>query len=68
MTKVAKNFTLTPSWDIPFNKFVLSQSNAQRIKAGVSIEKLAEEIARRRLLQSLKVRPADASFRRFRCW
>jgi len=32
---------------------VLSQSNVRRVKAGVSIEELAEDIARRTLLQSL---------------
>jgi ParB family chromosome partitioning protein len=36
---------------------VLSQSNVRRIKAGVSIEELAQDIARRTLLQSLTVRP-----------
>jgi ParB family chromosome partitioning protein len=36
---------------------VLSQSNVRRIKAGVSIEELAEDIARRTLLQSITVRP-----------
>jgi ParB family transcriptional regulator, chromosome partitioning protein len=41
----------------PFNKLVLSQANVRRIKAGVSIEQLAEDIARRTLLQSLTVRP-----------
>src|SRR6185437_7078142 len=45
------------SRDIPFNKLVLSQSNVRRIKAGVSIQELAEDIARRGLLQSLTVRP-----------
>jgi ParB family chromosome partitioning protein len=35
---------------------VLSQSNVRRVKAGVSIEQLAESIARRTLLQSLSVR------------
>lgn len=40
----------------PFNKLVLSQSNVRRIKSGVSIEDLAEDIARRTLLQSLNVR------------
>ncbi len=34
-----------------------SQSNVRRLKAGVSIEDLAEDIARRGLLQSLNVRP-----------
>ncbi len=55
MTKVEK-ITLSPSRDIPFNKLVLSQSNVRRVKAGVSIEQLAESIAQRTLLQSLSVR------------
>jgi hypothetical protein len=54
MTKVQK-ITLSPSRDIPFNKLVLSQSNVRRVKAGVSIEQLAESIAQRTLLQSLNV-------------
>src|SRR5882672_11209329 len=49
--------TLSASRNIPFNKLVLSQSNVRRVKAGVSIEELAEDIARRTLLQSLSVRP-----------
>lgn len=56
MTKSQK-ITLSASRDIPFNKLVLSQSNVRRIKAGVSIEELAEDIARRTLLASLTVRP-----------
>lgn len=47
---------LSPSRDIPFNKLVLSQSNVRRVKAGVSIEQLAESIAQRTLLQGLNVR------------
>lgn len=49
--------TLSASRDIPFNRLVLSRSNVRRVKAGVSIEELAEDIARRSLLQSLNVRP-----------
>jgi ParB family chromosome partitioning protein len=56
MTQVQK-IVLSSSRDIPFNKLVLSQSNVRRIKAGVSIEELAEDIARRTLLQSITVRP-----------
>jgi len=56
MANLAK-ITLSTSRDIPFNKLVLSQANVRRIKAGVSIEQLAEDIARRTLLQSLTVRP-----------
>lgn len=48
---------LSASRDIPFDRLVLSQSNVRRIKAGVAIEELAEDIARRTLLQSLTVRP-----------
>ena len=56
MTKQQK-ITLSASRDIPFNKLLLSQSNVRHIKAGVSIEELAEDIARRTLLASLTVRP-----------
>ncbi|MCR9194595.1 MAG: ParB/RepB/Spo0J family partition protein [Hyphomonas sp.] len=56
MTK-SKKITLSASRDIPFNKLVLSQANVRHIKVGVSIEELAEDIARRTLLASLTVRP-----------
>ena len=52
-TKVA----LSASRDIPFNKLLLSACNVRRVKAGVSIQELADDIARRSLLQSLLVRP-----------
>ncbi len=48
---------LNASRDIPFNKLVLSQANVRKVKAGISIEELAEDIARRTLLHSLAVRP-----------
>jgi len=51
-----QKIALSASRDIPFNKLVLSQANVRRIKAGLSIEELAEDIARRTLLQSLTVR------------
>ena len=57
MATIVQKITLSSSRDIPFNKLVLSQSNVRRVKAGVSIEELAEDIARRTLLQSLNVRP-----------
>ncbi len=57
MAKTVQKIQLSASRDIPFNKLVLSQSNVRRIKAGVSIEELAEDIARRTLLQSITVRP-----------
>lgn len=57
MAKAVQKIKLSPSRDIPFNKLVLAQSNVRRIKAGISIEDLAEDIARRSLLQSLNVRP-----------
>ena len=56
MATAVQKITLSSSRDIPFNKLVLSQSNVRRVKAGVSIEELAEDIARRTLLQSLNVR------------
>ena len=57
MPKSVQKITLSQSRDIPFNRLVLSQANVRRIKAGVSIEELAEDIARRTLLQGLTVRP-----------
>ena len=57
MATATQKITLSASRDIPFNKLALSQSNVRRLKAGVSIEELAEDIARRGLLQSLNVRP-----------
>jgi ParB/RepB/Spo0J family partition protein len=57
MSQSVRKLVLSSSRDIPFSKLVLSQSNVRRIKAGVSIEELAEDIARRTLLQSLTVRP-----------
>jgi ParB family chromosome partitioning protein len=55
MTKHVK-IVLSGSRDIPFNQLVLSQANVRRVKAGVSIDALALDIARRGLLQSLTVR------------
>jgi ParB family chromosome partitioning protein len=57
MAKSPPKITLSVSRDIPFDKLVLSQSNVRRVKAGVAIEELAEDIAQRTLLQSLTVRP-----------
>lgn len=57
MAKASQKIILSASRDIPFNRLSLSKSNVRRLKAGVSIEDLAEDIARRGLLQSLNVRP-----------
>jgi ParB family chromosome partitioning protein len=57
MAKAVQKIKLSPSRDVPFNKLVLSQKNVRRIKTGISVEDLAEDIARRSLLQSLNVRP-----------
>ena len=57
MATAVQKITLSSSRDIPFNKLVLSQSNVRRVKAGVSIDELAESIVRRGLIQSIHVRP-----------
>ncbi|MBP2449590.1 ParB/RepB/Spo0J family partition protein [Rhizobium leguminosarum] len=57
MAQAIQKITLSSGRDIPFNKLVLSQQNVRKIKAGISIENLAEDIARRGLLTSLNVRP-----------
>jgi ParB family chromosome partitioning protein len=57
MAKAIQKITLDRSQDIPFDKLELSQKNVRNIKAGVSIEDLANDIALRGLLMSLNVRP-----------
>jgi len=57
MGKAAPKIILSSSRDIPFDRLVLSQSNVRTVKCGVSIDELAEDIARRTLLQGLNVRP-----------
>jgi ParB family chromosome partitioning protein len=48
---------LTAPQTIPLDKLSVHEANVRQIKAGVSIESLAADIARRGLLQSLSVRP-----------
>lgn len=55
-TKSVPKLVLSSSRDIPFSQLVLSQKNVRRVKAGLSIEDLADDIYRRTLLQSLNVR------------
>lgn len=57
MANANDKVTLSAARDIPFNKLILSQDNVRKIKAGVSVEELAEDIAHRGLLTSLNVRP-----------
>jgi ParB family chromosome partitioning protein len=57
MAKSVQKISLSASRDIPFDRLILSQSNVRHVKAGVSIDELAADIARRTLLQSLTVRP-----------
>jgi ParB family chromosome partitioning protein len=57
MASANPKITLSTSRDIPFNKLLLSGCNVRRMNAGVSISELADDIARRTLLQSLTVRP-----------
>ena len=54
---VQKIAALQAPREIPLNKLVLSQANVRRVNAGVSIENLADDIARRGLLHNLTVRP-----------
>jgi ParB family chromosome partitioning protein len=57
MAKPKQKIALSQSRDIPFDRLILSQSNVRQVKASVSIDELAQDIARRTLLQSLTVRP-----------
>jgi ParB family chromosome partitioning protein len=54
--KPLPKLVLSSSRDIPFSQLVLSQKNVRRVKVGISIEDLADDIYRRTLLQSLNVR------------
>lgn len=57
MAKSQPKIVLAPAQGVPFNCLVLSQANVRRVKDGVTIEQLAEDIEHRGLLQSLSVRP-----------
>lgn len=57
MAKTIQKIAMNAAENIPYDKLVLSQKNVRRVKDGVSIEQLAEDIGRRRLVQSLNVRP-----------
>src|SRR3546814_21086529 len=57
MAKAPQKLVLSGSRDIPFDRLHLSQSNVRRVKAGVSIGELAEDIVRRKLPTRLNVRP-----------
>lgn len=57
MAKANQKITLSAAQNIPFEKLQLSQANVRQVKAGVSIEDLAADIAHRGLLASLNVRP-----------
>lgn len=61
MTKTLPKLVLSASRDIPFSQLVLSQKNVRRVKAGLSIEDLAEDIYRRTLLQSINAAPCSMS-------
>jgi ParB family chromosome partitioning protein len=52
-----EKIALDQARNIPFNQLRLSQSNVRRVKRGVSVEELADDIGERGLLQSLNVRP-----------
>jgi ParB family chromosome partitioning protein len=56
MASSVPKLALSRSRDIPFDQLVLSQANVRRLKCGVSIGELADDIVRRTLLQSLNVR------------
>ncbi|MGX5805647.1 DNA-binding protein [Bradyrhizobium sp. Arg314] len=57
MAKASQKIAMNAAENIAYDKLVLSQKNVRRVKDGVTIEQLAEDIGRRKLLQSLNVRP-----------
>ena len=54
---VSTKIALTAPQTIPLDKLIIHDGNVRQIEAGVSIENLAADIARRGLLQSLSARP-----------
>ncbi len=56
-SKAAPKLAMSASRDVPFDKLEISPANVRHVKAGVSIEELAEDIVRRTLLTALTVRP-----------
>lgn len=60
MAKSNRLVILTSSRDISFAKLLPSQTNVRCIKAGYSGEEMAEDTARRGLLQNPSVRPVMA--------
>lgn len=57
MAKAIQKIAMNAAENIPYDRLMLSQKNVRRIKDGVSVEQLAEDISRRKLIQSLNVRP-----------
>lgn len=49
--------TFGPAQMLPLDRLVASTAGVRRIKAGISLAELAEDIGRRGLLESLSVRP-----------
>lgn len=60
MDKAAQKFTLLLLRDVPLDKLMLSQFSVLRIKARMSADELAKDIARSDLLQNLSVRAVMA--------
>lgn len=57
MAKAKTKIALNEARNIPLNLLDLSQENVRRVKNGVTIEDLADDIERRGLLSGLNVRP-----------
>lgn len=57
MVHAKSKIKLSLSRDIPLDRLRLSEANVRRVRPGETIASLADDIARRGLLQSLNVRP-----------
>src|SRR3546814_12201819 len=60
MVKAAPKIVLRGARDLPLDLIDMSHPNVRRVKAGASLEALADDIARRRLLQTRTMPPTLA--------
>ena len=61
MAKAQKKLVLTQPRIIPLDKLERSEANVRKVKKGLTLEALADDIDNRGLLENLGARPIDES-------